>query len=194
MLILFLLCFFTNRRARLENCPQAGRPTGKSTDYFARCLEQLLLEHTSHSDEIVVSECTEQALNHRLCSLLTYVMTRRSLKGCPSALYRRAELQRVLGPNKVQEITSICEEISSAKLERAKMTCASCSSSSRTCCMPLKGKMPDAVRNLYFGTSLLGYWNNDDVSADSLTPTEWDRQYEQAGQNLKAYRTFMGQE
>jgi hypothetical protein len=60
--------------------------------------------------------------------------------------------------------------------------------------MPLKGKMPDAVRNLYFGTSLLGYWNNDDVSADSLTPTEWDRQYEQAGQNLKAYRTFMGQE
>ena len=162
-------------------------------DYFARCLQQLLLKHTSPDETDVSPDCTEQALNQRLGCLQVTLMERRALKECRSEPNHRAEFQRVLGATKVQNIASVCQEINNAKLERAEMSCASCCSSSGACRIPLKGKMPDAVRNLYFGTSLTGHWENK-VSVHSLTPIAWDQQYEQAVQNLKAYRTFMGPE
>jgi hypothetical protein len=172
--------FLIYSKQRLSKClhQDAGLTNSEAIDRFARYLEQLLL-FTSPTDEHDDADTSDQALNNRLARLLATVLRRRALREQEPETHRLEEFQRVLGARRVQEIDRVCQEIDRVKLERANV------------CVTLCGKMPEAVRKFYFGTRLPDLWK---CETNSVNSNKWDPLYDQAVQNLKAYREFMSKQ
>lgn len=122
-------------------------------------------------------------LDTRLRSLMTVLVRRRM---CSAAQRQRSQiLQRILRDRYVY-VRNLVRDITLAKVKKvAKLKCNGVE------CGPSFGQnLPTAVRNLFFGTTLVHAFEK--YSVDRLPTLDWELLIEQAEENLRQFNQWEG--